>query len=114
MKGPFERGQAGVRIGTEMDPQDRQVVRLEDARVAGGLGVDELTEGIGLVRDRAVGRVVSGQLDEPADRRATLVELSGRMEEARSVARGGGPLRPVAFGVREGGDRWPAARRRAG
>ena len=41
---PLEGGQAGVRIRAEVDPQDRQVVRLDRGEVAGRLGVDELAE----------------------------------------------------------------------
>ena len=43
-----------------------------------------------------VGRVVRGQLEEPADRRAALVELAGRVQEARAVAGGRRPAGPVA------------------
>ena len=43
-----------------------------------------------------VGRVVRGQLEEPADRRAALVQLAGRVEEARAVAGGRRPAGPVA------------------
>ena len=64
---PLERREPGVRIGAEVDPQDRQVVRLDRGEVARRLGVDELAEGVGPARDRHVGRVVGGQLEEPAD-----------------------------------------------
>ena len=40
--------------------------------------------------------VAAGQLDEAAGRRAALVQLAGRVEEARSVADGHGALRSVA------------------
>ena len=43
-----------------------------------------------------VGRVVRGQLEEPADRRAALVELAGRVQEARAVAGRRRPAGPVA------------------
>ena len=53
-----QRGQPGVRVGAEVDAQDRQVVRLDGGEVAGGLGVDELPEGVRPAGDRAIGRVV--------------------------------------------------------
>ena len=64
--------------------------------VAARLGVDELAERVRPARDRPVDRVVRGQLEEPADRRAALVELAGRVQEARSVAGGRGAAGPVA------------------
>ena len=48
----FERGEPGVGVGAEVDPQDRQVVRLDRREVAGGLGVDELAERVRPARDR--------------------------------------------------------------
>ena len=61
-----------------------------------GLRVDELAEGEGRVGDRPIDRVVRGQLEEPADRGAALVELTGRVEEAGAVAEGRGAAGGVA------------------
>ena len=61
-----------------------------------GLGVDELAEGVRPARDRAVVGVVGGELEEPADRGAALVELAGRVQEARPVAGRGRAPRRVA------------------
>src|SRR4051794_25134783 len=79
-----------------MDPQDRQVVGFDRGEITGGLRVDERPERVRPARDLDVGWMIGCQLDEPADRRATLVQLAGRVEEARSVAGGGRPPRAVA------------------
>ena len=76
-----------------MDPQDRQLVALERGEVTVGLGVDELAEGVRPAGDVAVVRVVGRQLEEAADRWAALVQLAGRVEEARAVAGGRGDMR---------------------
>ena len=109
---PLEGGESGVGVGAEVDPHDRQVVGLDGGEVARGLGVDELAEGVRPVGDRAVARVVRGQLEEPADRRAALVELAGRVQEARAVAGGRRPAGPVAQERPDPGDRRVARRRR--
>ena len=79
-----------------MDPEDRQVVRPEASQVAARLGVDELAERVRPAGDRAVDGMVRGQLEEPADRRAALVELAGRVQEARAVAGGRRPSRAIS------------------
>ena len=71
-----------------MDPDDRQIVSLDRLEVALGLGIDQLAERVGPARDRPIDGVVRRQLEEPAGRRTALVQLAGRMEEARTVARG--------------------------
>ena len=81
--------------------------------VAGRLGVDELAEGVRPAGDRPVGRMVGGQLEEPADRRAALVELAGRVEEARPVAGGRGAAGPVAEQSPDARERRVARRRSA-
>ena len=108
---PLEGGQAGVRVRAEVDPQDRQVVRLDRREVAGGLGVDQLAERVRPAGDRAIGRVVRGQLEEPADRRAALVELAGRVEEARAVAGRRGATGPIAQQRPDAGEGLVAGRR---
>ena len=76
------------------------------------LGVDELAEGVRPAGDVEVGRVVGGQLEEPADGRAALVELAGRVQEARAVAGGRRAPRPVAQERPDPGERLVARRRR--
>ena len=85
-------------------------MRLDGGEVAGRLGVDELAEGVRPARDRDVGRMVRGQLEEPADRRAALVELAGRVQEARAVAGGRGAAGPVAEQRPDPGDGLVAGR----
>ena len=80
--------------------------------VAGRLGVDELAERVRPAGDLEVGRVVRGQLEEPADRRAALVELAGRVEEARAVAGRRRPLGRVAQQRPDPGDGVVACRGR--
>src|SRR5688572_21979342 len=87
-------------------------MRLDGAEVARGLGVDELAEGVGPVRDVDVNRVVGGQLEEPADRRTTLVELAGRVQEARAIAGRGRTLRPITEQRPDAGEGIVAGRRR--
>ena len=87
-------------------------MRFDGAEVARGLGVDELAEGVRPARDVEVGRVVGGQLEEPADRRAALVELAGRVQEARAVAGRGRALRPIAEQRPDAGEGLVAGRRR--
>ena len=96
-------------VAPEVDSQDRQVVRLDGGEVAGRLGVDELAEGVRPARDRPVDGMVGGQLEEPADRRAALVELAGRVEEARAVAGGRRSAGRVAQERPDPGDRRIAA-----
>src|SRR6188768_3329655 len=87
-----------------MHAKDRQVVALERLEVARRLRIDELSEGVRPVRDGTVDRMVRGELDEPADRRAALVQLPGRMEEPRTVAEGGRTPRRVAQQAPDGGE----------
>ena len=101
----LERGQAGVRVGAEVDPDDRQVVRFDRREVARRLGVDELAERVRPARDVQVGRVIRGQLEEPADRGAALVQLAGRVEEARAVAGGRRAAGPVTEQRADPGER---------
>ena len=56
--------------------------------------------------------MVRGQLEEPADRRAALVELAGRVEEARAVAGGRRAPGPVAQQRPDPGEGLVAGRRR--
>ena len=109
-EGRFERDEPALRVG-EVDAQDRQVVGLDRREVALGLGVDQPAERVRPARDRPVDRVVRGQLEEPAGRRAALVELAGRVEEARPVAGGRRAARRVAEEARGSGRSPPWPRR---
>ena len=82
----FEGEQPGFRIAAEMDSQHGQVVTLERLEIARRLRVDQLAEGVRPAGDRAVLRMIGRELQEPADRRAALVELAGRVEETRAIA----------------------------
>ena len=108
-RAPFERGQAGVGVGAEMDPQDRQVVRTGGAQVAGACASMSWPNVYGLP---GIGRSIGWsavELEEPADRRAALVELAGRVQEARAVAGGGGRLGAVTQQCPEPGEGLVAA-----
>src|SRR3712207_2669561 len=73
-EGVFERPQRRIRVLAQVHAQDRQVVGFDRPEVAGGLGVDQLTEGVGPAGDLAVVRVIGGELEEPAARWAALVQ----------------------------------------
>src|SRR6478735_91635 len=87
----LQRDEPALGVG-EVHAEDRQVVGFDRREVPFCLGVDQAAEGVRPAGDRPVVGVVRRDLEEPADRRATLVELAGRVEEARSVAGGGGAL----------------------
>src|SRR5439155_14800308 len=65
-------------------------------QVARGLRVLERPEGVARLRDLDVVRAVVDQLEEQPGLRAALVELPGRVEEARAISEGGRGLRGVA------------------
>ena len=78
----------------EVDAEGRQAVAAEGREVAQGLGSMSmpnvsLRPGMGTSAGAA-----TGELDEAADRRAALVELAGRVQEARPVAERRGPPVP--------------------
>src|SRR5450759_3928057 len=83
-KRPFERRKTGVDVGAEVDAEHRQVVRLERLEVTEGLGIHQLPEAERSPRDLDIDRVVGRELEEPADRRAALVELARGVQEARA------------------------------
>ena len=101
----LQGGEARIGVGAEMDPQDGPAVGGDRRVVAVGLRVDELAEGVRPAGDVAVGRVVGGELEEPARRGAALVELAGRVEEARPVASGRGAAGRVAEPPADAGHR---------
>ena len=86
-------------------------MRFDGAEVARCLGVDELAERVWPAGDLEVGRVIRGQLQEPADRGAALVELAGRVQEARAVAGRRRAPRPVAQQGPYPGERFVSCRR---
>src|ERR1035437_8686066 len=91
-QGALEGGEAGVRVWSEVDTHDRQLVVLDRASVANGLRVDQPAEGVCLTRDLEIFRVLTHKLEEPADRGAAFVQLAGGVEESRPVANRGGSV----------------------
>ena len=87
-----------------MDLHDRPIMRPQRLTVAARLRVDELPERVRPVGDRSIDRVLRGELQEDAGGRAALVELAGRVQEARAVARGRRAARSTERGA-EPGDR---------
>ncbi len=65
-------------------------MRREHARVARRLVGDQLAEGERAIRNREVFSGRLGDLQEYSDGRSALVELAGRVQEARSPAEGDG------------------------
>src|ERR1035437_4064244 len=95
-QGALEGGEAGVRVWSEVDTHDRQLVVLDRASVADGLRVDQAAEGVCLTRDLEIVRVLTHELEEPADRGAALVQLPGGVEETRAVTHGRGSVCLIA------------------
>ena len=92
-----QRADAGGRVGAvERDPLRGQLVRAERLEVADRLGVLEAGEAVGGARDLDVGLGVVDELQEAPGRRAALVQLAGRVQEARAVAEGRRRARGVA------------------
>src|SRR5439155_21617876 len=81
-KGGLERREATLRV-REVNADDRQVVALDGSEIALGLGVDQAAERVRPAGDRPVRRMVRRELEEPPSRRPALVELTGRVQEAR-------------------------------
>ena len=113
---PFdERRQArepSVWIVTQVHPQHGEPVVSERPNVAERLSVDELAEAVRPPRNREVARVPSHDLQDPADRRSTLMELARGVQEARPNSNRGGSPRCVAQGEAQLGEgsgaRWRA------
>src|SRR5205085_6069550 len=73
----------------DLDAQDATIVGLKALEVAEGLGVDERAEVVVEARDRQLRRRrARRQLDGDHRRGPALVELTGRVQEARAVAGG--------------------------
>src|SRR4051794_24351039 len=92
--GRADRGGSGGDIA-QRERQYRTTTLGQHARVARGLGLDELPEGERPSGDSQILPLVvlGSDLQEDADRGATLVELPGRVKEPRSPSEGGRPLR---------------------
>src|SRR5688572_26500688 len=82
-----ERLRAAV---VRVQPQRSEAVADQHLEIAACLGREERAEAEGLPRHRQVVAAVDGQLDEEAVLRPSLVQLPGRVEEARAEAAGGG------------------------
>ena len=83
----------------DVQTQHRPAVLGEHLGVAGGLGRDQGAERERPVGDRHVGGDEPGDLQERPDRRAALVELPGRVQEAGSPAEGDRPAGTTRKGV---------------
>src|SRR5207237_7630354 len=70
--------------------------RLQHLEIAPRLRREAGCEAVGLARDGQVLAAVAGRLQEDAVVRAALVELSGRVQEARAVYTGAGEMGCVA------------------
>src|SRR3954447_19773121 len=84
------------RVALEPYPLRRQAVVAQGQQVAVGLGVLQLAEAEVLARHVQVLLAVVGELEEEPGRRAALVELARRVEEARPVAERGRGLGRIA------------------
>jgi hypothetical protein len=69
--------------------QHGETARCERLEVAQGLRLLEDREAVRLPRDRHVAGIVLDDLQEQAGLRSALVQLPGRVQESRSVTRGG-------------------------
>ena len=100
-----ERLQPGVDVGAQVDAQRAAAAALEHLQIAQRLRVAQGGEGVALAGDGQIGRRVRGQLQEDARVRAALVQLAGRVQEARAVADGRRVARAVAAGDAHAGQR---------
>ncbi len=85
-----------VAASVAVQAQDATSASLQRAQVAQRLGRDQGAEALLPAGDRQVAVRFGGELQEDASGRAALVQLPGRMQEARSEAGGGGIAEPVA------------------
>src|SRR5260370_41540096 len=80
----------------EMDAQDTPIAFGQNLEVAARFRRLDDTEGVLLVRNLEIARVVAGDLKEHAGVRAAFVGLPRRMKESRSEAEAGGDTFAVA------------------
>src|SRR5882762_8011002 len=85
----LQDGEVVPEIVAQVDLHDGSIMRPQGLAVTPRLGVDEPPERVWPARDRAIDRMVRGELQEHAGRWTALVQLPGRMQEARAVAGGG-------------------------
>src|SRR5712691_8049126 len=85
-----QRLPSGRRFSANRHPQNREPARRQGLQVAQRLRLLEDREAERLAGNRHVFGVVLDDLQEEADLGAAFVQLSGRVEEARPVAGGGG------------------------
>src|SRR5215213_4223937 len=91
-----EASEPGRRVRAEFDADCAAAARRERAEVAERLSLLERREGEGLAGYLNVARVRGRELHEDAAGRASLVQLPGRVQEARAVACSGRAARRVA------------------
>src|SRR3954452_12985090 len=107
---PFDSGGDAVDaarqvVGVQADAHGGPAVVAQGLQVAVGLGGDQGPEPVGLARDLGVLAAVVDELQEAAGRRAALVVLPGRVQEARAVAPRRRDLRAPGDGGAQAGDR---------
>src|SRR5712691_11395690 len=99
-----QRLPSGRRLFPKRHPQNREPARREGLQVAQRLRLLEDREAKRLAWDGHVFGVVLDDLQEKADLGAAFVQLSGRVEEARPVAGGGGVTGRIAHRSSDRGD----------
>ncbi len=97
----FEPRQAGDRIG-EMEAESTAASLLERGQVAERLCGDERPERLGPARDRQIPGRIGGDLEEDPGVRPALVELPGRVQEARPEPERRGGARRLADPLADG------------
>src|SRR5215208_42699 len=98
-------------VALEPDSLGRPVVAAQRLQVPGRLGVLERAERVAGARYLDVLLAVVDELQEDPGRRAPLVELSGRVQEARPVAERRGASSPGAYRLAKPAHRLVEARR---
>src|SRR4051812_37477517 len=106
-----ERLQSRVDVAAEVHAQRAPIARLQRLEVADRLRAAEHTEREFLARQRDVLASAAGELQEDAVVGAAFVQLSGRMEEARSVAGGRRDVQLARDRLADRGDLLVALRR---
>src|SRR5215471_3595696 len=91
-----QRGQAAVDVRAEVHAQYPPPAPYQHLQIAQRLRVSQGGEAVALAGDRQIGGRVGGDLQEHAVVGAALVQLPGRVQEARAVADGGGVAAAIA------------------
>src|SRR5689334_22677965 len=81
---------------TEVNSDHAPATRFQSAEVAESLRLLEHTERVGFTGYAKISTILRAELEEDAAAWSTLVKLSGRMQETRTVAGGCGAVGRVA------------------